>query len=243
MKCVDRISFPLFPTEEQKQLMIRNCHNARFAYNWGVAKVLECLDRHELPPSRYTLASEFNRFKHTPGYEWLTNNHASQRATKYAIVKQLDNAMQKYLKEHRRPPTFKSKKSGARMSYYTHEETIKFTPGFVKLEGLGMVKCYHDITDLSNIKITEPVVILQFQLELNIKLQLNKNITILMQIFILNQSALILEFVIQQLLQMEMYLIFQILIKLIRGYQKQIEKLISGDENSEILITNLYHAI
>lgn len=159
MKCVDRISFPLFPTEEQKQLMIRNCHNARFAYNWGVAKVLECLDRHELPPSRYTLASEFNRFKHTPGYEWLTNNHASQRATKYAIVKQLDNAMQKYLKEHRRPPTFKSKKSGARMSYYTHEETIKFTPGFVKLEGLGMVKCYHDITDLSNIKITEPVVI------------------------------------------------------------------------------------
>ena len=126
MKCIDRVSFPLYPTSEQYLLMLRNCYNARFAYNWGVAIVREYLNRKELPPSRYTMANDFNRFKKQPGNEWLINNHASQRATKYALTKQLDSAMQKYLKERRHPPAFKTKKTGARMSYYTHEETIKF---------------------------------------------------------------------------------------------------------------------
>lgn len=172
MKCVDRVSFPLYPTSEQYSLMLRNCYNARFAYNWGVAIVREYLNRKELPPSRYTMANDFNRFKKQPGNEWLINNHASQRATKYALTKQLDSAMQKYLKERRHPPAFKTKKTGARMSYYTHEETIKFVSSGVRLEGLGIIKCHHNIIDQNSIKITEPIVIFDgdnFRLSIGIK--------------------------------------------------------------------------
>lgn len=172
MKSVDRISYPLYPNSEQKILLLRNCYNARFAYNWGVSIIRDYISRKELPPSRYTLVKEFNRFKKLPGNEWLVNNHASQRATKYAIIKQLDTAMSKFLKEHRHPPAFKTRKTGARMSYYTHEETILFTPNGVRLEGLGIIKCIHNINDTSNIKIVDPIIIFdgdEFRLSIGIK--------------------------------------------------------------------------
>ena len=63
MKSLERVNFKLYPTEEQKEIMLLNCHNARFAYNWAVARIKECLDNKQLIPSKYTLASEFSKFK------------------------------------------------------------------------------------------------------------------------------------------------------------------------------------
>lgn len=159
MKIAERIKYPLFPTDDQKKLIIRNCNNARFAYNWGVAKIRKCLENKELIPSRYSLSKEFNSFKHTEGYEWLISDNASQRATKYAITKQLNNAMGKFYTQHFRPPTFHSKKRIVKMSYYTDDENIRFKENYVLLEGLGFVRCNHNIMASENSKVTDPTVI------------------------------------------------------------------------------------
>ena len=158
MKRVERISYPLFPTEEQRKLMLLNCHNARFAYNWGVAIIRKCLDEKTEIPSRYSIAKEFNKFKRTEGYEWLVSNHASQRATKYAITKQLNTGMRMFNTQHKRPPSFHSKRN-ARMTYYTDDENIRFEPNYVLLEGLGLVRCNHNFDTFENVKIADPAVV------------------------------------------------------------------------------------
>lgn len=120
-------------------------------------------------PSTYDLSKEFNVYKKE--YDWLCSKPYSQRATKCAIIYQLDEAISKFIKEHKRPPAFKCKKR-ARMSYYTHEGTIKFKENYVRLEGLGFVKCYNNIYSKNNIKICKPIVIFngdRFELSVTIK--------------------------------------------------------------------------
>ena len=173
MKEFDRIKFPLFPTNEQKDIMIRNCYNARFTYNWGVSKVYSAIESKSKLPSTYALSEEFNKFKKQPGYEWLVKNHASQRALKFAITKQLDNAIMKFMKERRRPPAYKTRKrSGSKMSYYAHEDNTKFYDGMVTLEGLGRVKCNHTLFNRTDIKIIDPIILFdgdKFMISVSIK--------------------------------------------------------------------------
>ena len=62
----------------------------------GVSKVKESLDKHEKIPSTYELSKEFNKFKRD--YDWLVSKLYSQRATKHAIIIQLDEAISKFIK-------------------------------------------------------------------------------------------------------------------------------------------------
>ena len=78
MKEFDRVRFPLYPTQWQFDIMIQNCHNARFAYNWGVDKVKKAIDNNESIPSTYSLAKQFNEYKATCGYEKISHIHSEQ---------------------------------------------------------------------------------------------------------------------------------------------------------------------
>ena len=159
MKTIERVKFPIYPNSNQAKLIIRNCNNARFAYNWAVANIRKALDNREKIPTGYQLSKQFNEFKHQPGYEWLISNNASQRATKFAITKNINNGLRVFYKQHRRPPSFHSKKRIAKMSYYTDDENIRFKPNYVLLEGLGFVRCKHNIEMHDGLKIADPIVI------------------------------------------------------------------------------------
>ena len=158
MKTVERVNFKIYPNEEQQKVIITNCHNARYAYNWGVAIIRDHLEKGERYPSAYKLAKEFNKFKKQPGFEWLCEKPASQRATKNAIVKSLQNAMRHFGKKHTKPPHFHSRKIAA-MSYYTHEGTTLYENDQVRLENLGWVKC-RSILPINdpNVEFADPVV-------------------------------------------------------------------------------------
>ena len=159
MKSVERVNFRLYPTKDQEKIMILNCHNARFAYNWATAKIRNAIEVGEPIPSKYTLANEFVRFKKQPGYEWLSKKPASQRATKLAITNSLSMALKKFYKRQSGAPAFHSKRN-ARMSYYTHEGTTKYEHDQVRLENLGWVKCKNHLPiDDKNVKICDPIVI------------------------------------------------------------------------------------
>ena len=60
MKEIERVNFRLYPTKEQEEIMLLNCHNARFAYNWGVARIKECLNNKKIfPDDRLLLKLSF----------------------------------------------------------------------------------------------------------------------------------------------------------------------------------------
>lgn len=139
--------------------MLLNCHNARFAYNWAVARIKDCLNNKKEIPSRYALATEFAKFKKLPGYEWLCEKPASQRATKLEITNSLHVAISKYRLDQNNLPKFHTKRL-ARMSYYSHEGTTLYENNRVRLENLGWVKCSNNLNlKDSNIKICDPRII------------------------------------------------------------------------------------
>lgn len=159
MKKNERVNFKIYPTETQKEIILHNCHNERFAYNWGIAKIRDALDKHKFIPTAYTLSKEFNKFKKQPGYEWLVDKSASQRATKGAFVKSLKRAVKMYQKKHNGVPKFHSKRL-ARMSYYAHEGTTLYEDNQIRLEKLGWVECKHNLPlNYPNVKIVDPIVI------------------------------------------------------------------------------------
>ena len=149
MKSLERVNFKLYPTEEQKEIMLLNCHNARFAYNWAVARIKEC----------YKLTTEFNKFKQQPGYEWLNKKPASQRATKLEITNSISMSIVKFRKNQNNCPSFHSKKC-ARMAYYAHERSTLYEHDKVRLENVGWVKCRNNLPlSDENVKICDPRVI------------------------------------------------------------------------------------
>ena len=159
MKKVERITFKLYPTEEQKQIMLLNCNNARFAYNWGVARLKEIVENEHRYPTKYDLATEFAKFKKQPGFEWLNQKPASQRATKLAITNSLGMSLSKHAKKQNNFPAFHSKRN-ARMSYFSHEGTTVYEHDRVRLENLGWVKCRNNLPlDDENVRLCAPVII------------------------------------------------------------------------------------
>lgn len=160
MKTIERVNFKLYPTKEQEEIMLLNCHNARFAYNWAVAKIYEAINRKDkVLPSKYALASDFAKFKKQPGYEWLVQKPASQRATKLAITNSVSMALGKYFRKQNNLPTFHRKRE-ARMSYYSHEGTTLYERDQIRLENLGWVKCRNSLPlDDENIDICAPCII------------------------------------------------------------------------------------
>lgn len=159
MKKIERMNFRLYPTKEQEKIMLLNCNNARFAYNWAIAQINTALDNKQAIPSKYKLASEFAKFKKQPGYEWLCKKPASQRATKLEIINSISLAVTKFRLKQNNLPKFHSKRT-ARMSYYSHEGTTLYEHNRVRLENLGWVEC-NNILPLNdnNIKICMPVII------------------------------------------------------------------------------------
>lgn len=158
MKTIERKSFKLYPNPEQAKIIIMNCNNARYAYNWGIAIIKEYMDRGERYPSAYKLAKKFTSYKKQPGFEWLSQKPASQRATKNAIIKSLQNSMRHFGKKHNKPPRFHSKKIAA-MSYYTHEGTTLYEHNRVRIENLGWVECRNNLPiDDPNVSFAEPIV-------------------------------------------------------------------------------------
>lgn len=159
MKDIERVNFRLYPTKAQEEIMLLNCNNARFAYNWAVARIKECLDNKQLIPSKYKLATEFNRFKKQSGYDWLCKKPASQRAIKLEITNSISMSINKFRKKQNSAPDFHTKKC-ARMAYYSHERSTLYENNRVRLENIGWVNCSNNLNIKdSNIKICDPRII------------------------------------------------------------------------------------
>ncbi|WP_322801184.1 helix-turn-helix domain-containing protein, partial [Thermoflexus sp.] len=71
MRVVQAFRFELDPNGAQRVALARHVGAARFAYNWGLARCLEAIERGEPIPSALRLHKEWNIWKRENAPGWV----------------------------------------------------------------------------------------------------------------------------------------------------------------------------
>lgn len=130
----------LSPEGRQRSLMIQACGAARFAYNWGLRRKTEVMDRSKLSierikvPTAIDLHKALNALKATQ-FPWMYE--VSKCAPQEALW-DLDAAFTNFFEGRARFPAFKSRKHG--LGAFTLTEAITVRPGRIRLPRLGWVR-------------------------------------------------------------------------------------------------------
>ena len=128
--------FRIYPNKQQKELIAKTFGCSRFVYNYYLAKKIELYKYSKITLTFNQCSANLTQLKKE--LEWL------REVDKFALqnsLRDLDNAYQKFFKEHTGYPKFKSKKSH-NFSYKTSysNNNIEFCGNYIKLPKLKMVK-------------------------------------------------------------------------------------------------------
>lgn len=128
--------FRIYPNKQQKELIAKTFGCSRFVYNYYLAKQIELYKYSKITLTFNQCSANLTQLKKE--LEWL------REVDKFALqnsLRDLDNAYQKFFKEHTGYPKFKSKKSH-NFSYKTSysNNNIEFCGNYIKLPKLKMVK-------------------------------------------------------------------------------------------------------
>lgn len=128
--------FRAYPNKQQQELIAKTFGCSRFVYNHYLAKKIELYQNEHQSMSYNQCCSNLTSLKKE--LEWL------KEVDKFALqnsLRDLDNAYQKFFKEHSGFPKFKSKKNNRR-SYRTSftNNNIQYCGKHIKLPKLGLVK-------------------------------------------------------------------------------------------------------
>ena len=133
--------YRIYPNKEQEVLIQKTFGCVRFVYNYYLDKRIKAYKENKTSLNYYDCCKDLTNLKKE--FEWLRepDNHSLQKS-----LKNLDNAYQKFYKEHTNFPKFKSKKTHKR-SYTTSnflankkDYTIQFQNNHIKLPKLGWIK-------------------------------------------------------------------------------------------------------
>ena len=127
--------FELDPNPKTRVALVKHIGAARFAYNWGLARLREALEQGRLLPSAIQLHMEWNRWKRENAPWWV---EVSKCAPQEAL-RDLERAVRNWREGRANFPRFKRKKSlddnKARLT-----GSIRVTPHHVKLPRIGKVR-------------------------------------------------------------------------------------------------------
>lgn len=128
--------FRIYPNKKQKEILAKTFGCCRFVYNHYLAKKIALYKTSNITLTYNQCCSDLTQLKNE--LIWL------KEADKFALqnsLKDLDNAYQKFFKEHSGFPKFKSKKTH-KYSYRTSftNNNIEFCNKHIKLPKLKMVK-------------------------------------------------------------------------------------------------------
>ncbi|WP_067936901.1 IS200/IS605 family element RNA-guided endonuclease TnpB [Alicyclobacillus kakegawensis] len=134
-------SFRLYPTKEQEQQIRRTIGCCRFVYNHFLARRKEVYEQDGTTLNQYACMHELPALKQQ--YSWLrdVDSTALQRA-----VEELDNAFQRFFREKKGYPHFKSKKhpkqsyTSKRNGREDDKATIRIEGSRIRLPKVGWVK-------------------------------------------------------------------------------------------------------
>ena len=127
--------FELDPNQKARVALAKHIGAARFAYNWGLARLKEALEQGRPLPSAIQLHKEWNRWKRENAPWWV---EVSKCAPQEAF-RDLERAVRNWREGRANFPRFKRKKSlddnKARLT-----GSIQVTPRHVKLPRIGKVR-------------------------------------------------------------------------------------------------------
>jgi putative transposase len=127
--------FELDPNQKARMALAKHIGAARFAYNWGLARLKEALEQGRPLPSAIQLHKEWNRWKKENAPWWV---EVSKCAPQEAF-RDLEKAFRNWREGRANFPRFKRKKSlddnKARLT-----GSIRVTPRHVKLPRIGKVR-------------------------------------------------------------------------------------------------------
>ena len=128
--------FRIYPNKKQKEILAKTFGCCRFVYNHYLAKKIELYKTSKITLSYNQCCSDLTQLKKE--LVWL------KEVDKFSLqnsLKNLDNAYQKFFKEHSGFPKFKSKKTHS-YSYRTSftNNNIEFCGKHIKLPKLKMIK-------------------------------------------------------------------------------------------------------
>ena len=128
--------YRIYPNKKQKELIAKTFGCCRFVFNKYLAKRIEAYKQNKESFSHVQCANDMTKLKSE--LEWLREVDSTALQSS---LKDLDNAYQKFFKEHSGFPKFKSKKTH-RFSYKSKcvGNNIQYCGKYIKLPKLGMVK-------------------------------------------------------------------------------------------------------
>lgn len=128
--------YRIYPNEKQKELIAQIFGCCRFVYNKYLAQKIELYQTNKESLSYVKCTKALTKLKDE--LEWLTE---ADSTALQSSLKDLDNAYQKFFKEHTGFPNFKSKKDNHR-SYRSKctYNNIEYLNSYIKLPKLGLVK-------------------------------------------------------------------------------------------------------
>ena len=128
--------YRIYPNNKQRELIKKTFGCTRFVYNYYLKKKIELYEKNKTSFSFYQCCNDLTNLKKE--FEWLKE---PDKCALQNSLKDLDNAYQKFFKEHTGFPKFKSKKTN-RFSYRTSysNNNIEFCGKYIKLPKLKKVK-------------------------------------------------------------------------------------------------------
>lgn len=128
--------FRLYPTKEQETLIAKSIGCNRFVYNYFLAKRKEAYEQHDAMINYNGCSALLTKLKKE--FVWLKEPDSTSLQS---TLKDLDFAYQKFFKEKKGYPKFKSKKNPVQ-SYTSkcNNSSIRIVDNIIKLPKLGLVK-------------------------------------------------------------------------------------------------------
>lgn len=128
--------YRIYLNKKQKEQIAKNFGCVRFVYNHYLAKRISIYESEKKTFNYYDCSNDLKNLKSE--YEWLKE---ADSTSLQSALKDLESAYQKFFKEHRGFPKFKSKKIH-RYSYKSKRvgNNIEFCGNSIKLPKLGKVK-------------------------------------------------------------------------------------------------------
>ena len=134
--------YRLYPTKEQEVKIQKNFGCVRFVYNYYLSKRIEIYEKYKETFNYYACAKDLTQLKKE--LTWLKE---AESTSLQSSLKNLDGAYQKFFKEHKGYPKFKSKKTH-RFSYTCNcvsNNIVTIDTNKIKLPKLGIVKIKNNL--------------------------------------------------------------------------------------------------
>jgi putative transposase len=121
--------YQIYPNQEQKVLLAKHFGCARWMYNWGLAEKIKAYEKRE-KLSCFDVMNRVTLLKASQEFSWL--NEVNSQCLQMA-ARNLDNAFQRFFKEKKGFPKFKSKKLNSHSFQCPQNAKADFGTGYLQI--------------------------------------------------------------------------------------------------------------